>query len=337
MTIRWEPSARAGVHVRAWRFGVCLVVVLCGLALSAVASASPLISEIHTDPGAGNAAFIEIQLSQDEASFPVTKIFSGEFSTPDAECSIAAPANLGSQRTYLVGDSDVSGRDANLCSTPLENPLSTGGWACLSAGSASAPQIDCVAWGSYSGCGSFCDGVGSPAASGGIPSGQSIARRIDRGCATQLDPADDTNDSATDFAVAAPSPRSNQTTPTETACTPVVPPPVVPPPTGTAPTGETPPSQDTPPTTAVSSAKVKSSARKATFVFGGSDDHAGALGFQCKLDRNPFQPCASPKTYRHLSVGRHTVSIRCVDAAGNADPTPAVSHFKVHGKAKKHG
>jgi hypothetical protein len=45
-------------------------------------------------------------------------------------------------------------------------------------------------------------------------------RSIARGCATQLDAADDTNNSAGDFSIAPPIQRSNATAPTEAPCTP---------------------------------------------------------------------------------------------------------------------
>ena len=62
--------------------------------------------------------------------------------------------------------------------------------------------------------------VGNPVLflSGGLTPGTSIERSIAPGCPTLLEGSDDTNDSATDFAVATPSPRNNATAPTETAC-----------------------------------------------------------------------------------------------------------------------
>jgi Ca2+-binding RTX toxin-like protein len=50
--------------------------------------------------------------------------------------------------------------------------------------------------------------------------------------------------------------------------------------------------------------------------------------FRCKLDRQPFRPCASPRAYG-LTPGRHAIRIRAVDAAGNADPTPALVRVTV--------
>jgi hypothetical protein len=63
-----------------------------------------------------------------------------------------------------------------------------------------------------------------------------------------------------------------------------------------------------------------------TFVFS-----AGEPGsrFECSIDGGPFVPCNSPFTTPELTAGRHTLAVRAVDAAGNADPTPSVFEFEV--------
>ncbi len=53
--------------------------------------------------------------------------------------------------------------------------------------------------------------------------------------------------------------------------------------------------------------------------------------FLCKLDRRPFDLCSSPRTYRHLSPGRHVFQVRAVDASGHIDRTPAKRKFIVFG------
>jgi hypothetical protein len=50
-----------------------------------------------------------------------------------------------------------------------------------------------------------------------------------------------------------------------------------------------------------------------TFRF--SDQTAGA-SFRCSLDGSAFEPCGSPKVYRHLSRGRHVFRVRSVSAGG---------------------
>ena len=52
----------------------------------------------------------------------------------------------------------------------------------------------------------------------------------------------------------------------------------------------------------------------------------GGVRFECRIDGGPFGPCSGPGD-RHvvsgLSGGSHTFEVRAVDAAGNADTTPA--------------
>lgn len=50
--------------------------------------------------------------------------------------------------------------------------------------------------------------------------------------------------------------------------------------------------------------------------------------FRCKLDHQPFRPCASPRIYR-LLPGRHAIRVLATDAAGNADRTPALLRVRV--------
>jgi hypothetical protein len=73
--------------------------------------------------------------------------------------------------------------------------------------------------------------------------------------------------------------------------------------------------------------KRKSSKRKATFRF--SSNEAGAT-FQCKLDKKPFAPCISPKTYKKLKPRKHKFSVFATDAAGNADASGIGVTFKVN-------
>jgi len=61
-------------------------------------------------------------------------------------------------------------------------------------------------------------------------------------------------------------------------------------------------------------------------IFSGSK---GGLSFKCKLDKGKFRPCTSPKKYRHLKVGKHTVQVEAIDPSGLADLTPAHKKFKI--------
>ncbi|HET7053241.1 MAG TPA: calcium-binding protein [Solirubrobacterales bacterium] len=51
-------------------------------------------------------------------------------------------------------------------------------------------------------------------------------------------------------------------------------------------------------------------------------------GFRCKIDRKPFRPCRSSRTYR-LRLGRHVFRAYAIDAAGNRDRSPVLYRFEV--------
>ncbi len=68
-----------------------------------------------------------------------------------------------------------------------------------------------------------------------------------------------------------------------------------------------------------------------TFSFS-SDESGGS--YECALDGEAFAPCSSP-VKRKVKKGKHTFSVRAVDAAGNADATPATATFKVKRKRKR--
>jgi hypothetical protein len=83
----------------------------------------------------------------------------------------------------------------------------------------------------------------------------------------------------------------------------------------------------TPPNTKITkrpSNKTKKS--KAKFKFTSSEANST---FECKLDKQKFKPCNSPKKYKRLKRGKHKFKVRATDAAANTDPTPAKDKFKV--------
>jgi len=71
--------------------------------------------------------------------------------------------------------------------------------------------------------------------------------------------------------------------------------------------------------------KGKVKATTAKFKF--SSPTKGAK-FECKLDKQKFKPCKSPKKYKGLKLGKHVFKVRAV-AHGLADPTPAKRQFKI--------
>lgn len=78
------------------------------------------------------------------------------------------------------------------------------------------------------------------------------------------------------------------------------------------------------PNTTAKKPKVKGATVKVRF----SSTETGST-FTCKLDRAKPRTCKSPKRYRNLDRGKHKVIVTAVDAAGNADPTPAKLKFRV--------
>jgi PGAP1-like protein/WD40-like Beta Propeller Repeat len=101
---------------------------------------------------------------------------------------------------------------------------------------------------------------------------------------------------------------------------------------GTAPTASTPRAgADTdPPETAMAKKPkrhVRTKAKRARAAFSFRADEPGAR-FECKLDRGAFKPCSSTLTLK-AKPGRHTLLVRAVDSAGNADPTPATWAWRV--------
>jgi hypothetical protein len=61
-----------------------------------------------------------------------------------------------------------------------------------------------------------------------------------------------------------------------------------------------------------------------SFAFASSDLDAT---FECSLDGSGFSPCTSPKAYAGVTESPHTFAVRSVNAAGEADPTPAERSF----------
>src|SRR5262249_62234299 len=125
-------------------------------------------------------------------------------------------ANGANQSTILIGDTSTPG-NPDLTWGTLRSSITSD----VSGGAFCYENIDCVAWG----------GGWTPSALAQLPSpetgplsglapNQVAIRGISRGCATALDDADDTNNSASDFSFGFFTPRNNSVTPTETVCPP---------------------------------------------------------------------------------------------------------------------
>jgi hypothetical protein len=132
-------------------------------------------------------------------------------------------ANGADQATILIADSPmVGGVTADFNAGADLNVDNTGGTVCFTDTSIDV-KLDCVAFDGVGGADVTVPtgaGFGSPFMLPGANLNEmSLIRTTSAGCATALDPADDT-DSAADFTLGAGSPRNNAATPTETVCPP---------------------------------------------------------------------------------------------------------------------
>lgn len=249
--------------------------------------------------------------------------------------SYDAAGNVIATSSFSHDVSAAANQSTLLLATPqAEAQFGVAGDAPLAAGSLSPAggavcweTIDCVSWGSFSG--TLPSPAGTPAAPGGIPDGMALRRSIAGGCAAFLDPADDNDNSAADFALVAPAPRPNSVAPVEHSCTTGG--------SGGGPTGgggggggggsggagsEGAGTLDTqlrhkPP--------LRTHDRTPSFRFTASEPGAG---FECRLDGKPYRPCRSPFTTKPLSVGRHRFRVRA-RTDDEVDSTPASWAFRV--------
>jgi hypothetical protein len=88
----------------------------------------------------------------------------------------------------------------------------------------------------------------------------------------------------------------------------------------------------TAPETTIAKPIKRTTDRTPKFSFTSSE--AGSR-FECRVDKAAFAACASPFTTKKLKRGKHTFEVRAIDAAGNADQSPAKDAFKVKKKRKR--
>ena len=218
-----------------------------------------------------------------------------------------------SQSTVLLGTPAVTTAFGVTPDGILEpNKIDPGG------GAVCWESIDCVSWGSFKGL-SLPSPAGSPAAPAGIPDGMAIRRTISPGCPTFLEPTDDRDNSAADFAAVFPSPRPNSVAPSETRCLS---------PGGQAGggAGGGQGAKGAPQTNLKGKPPHRTRDRTPTFRFSSDEPYST---FQCKLDGKLFKACRSPFTSKRLSLGRHTFEVRARDDSRKLDPSPASYTFRV--------
>jgi hypothetical protein len=288
-----------GSRVRTFRVAIASALVLAGVVLAAPSANAAFhlmkIREVHTGPPGD---YVELQMFASGQNF----VAGHQIQTYDSTGTpMGLPftfpgnaANGQNQRTILVGEAAV-GPDFI---ASLDVPAGIGGAVCFEA-------IDCVSFGAFSG------GTPSPAGAPAAPlaDGESLERSIAPNCATLLESADDTNNSLADFSLATPSPRSNATPPTETACA-----------GGGNPGGG-------PDTKIDKGPKKKTKKKRATFEFSSPTPE---VSFECSVDGNApkaFGACTSPFTVR-VKKGKHKFEVRAV-LNGTPDGSPADYSWKV--------
>jgi hypothetical protein len=295
---------------------IALVAAFASLALACaapVASASfhlMKIRQIHPSNGMFGGEWVELQMYEPGQNFVAGKVIRTFNSTGTENSIYTIPGNApkgDNQRTILIsnlftpagvaadfvapgGQLEMTGQDGAVCYANNDPPTYT--------------PIDCVSYGNFM---ASIPSAGTPAVA--TPFESTLERTITRGCKTALDPADDTDNSAADFALSTNPPRNNATTPTEKVC-----------PGGTG-TGT-----GSPNTKIKKRPKNKSGDDSPTFKFKSSE--SGST-FKCKLDRKKFKKCKSPKTYHGLDPGKHTFKVEAIDSSGLVDKSPAKDKFKI--------
>ncbi|HEX6585337.1 MAG TPA: calcium-binding protein [Solirubrobacterales bacterium] len=216
----------------AWIVVAAALATVGMLAWSSTAGAAyhqNLIRQIHPSTGVLGGEWVELQMyaaGENQVAGKVIRTFFPDGSqsslyvitprndTPNAPngenqrtiliSSLFTPAGVTADYVAPVNDLQMTGMDGAVCYTENNPPTYT--------------PIDCVAYGNFTGS---IPSAGTPAVQ--TPFESTLERGITRGCATALDPADDSNTSAADFALSTNPPRNNATPPTETVC-PQIPP-----------------------------------------------------------------------------------------------------------------
>lgn len=287
------------------RRGIACAAALLGLLVLAPAASASFhlmkISELGKG-GAGLPDYLELQMYSGGQNLVGGHSIASYQSDGTLQDTFTFPGDVAfgdNQRTILVARDDGTLPVVADFITP-DLVLTNNGAACF-IDSLPLNGIDCVAYGTFAG---FAGGAPSSA---GTPApapapGSALHRSIAPGCATFLEDSDDTDDSATDFAVAAPSPRNNATAPAEQEC-----------------------DTTAPQTEITKGPQGKIDEHRAKFKF--TSNESGS-SFDCKFDQSVFKDCDSPKKYKGLDDGKHKFRVRATDPAGNTDPTPAKAKFK---------
>lgn len=280
-----------------------VLVCLLGMASPALASSPLKVREVF--PGSAeagaNAEYVELQMTadgQNDVDGQSLRFYDSSGNETASYTVPSDPANGGSQRSVLFATAEavLAGVPAADFVLPSANNIAPVGGAVCFTGTL---PTDCVAWGTFASPGVLSNPQTKPA--GSIPDGSSLTRSIAKGCATYLDPPDDSEDSNADFASTGPTPRNNSVKPTEKRC---------------------------PPDTFINTAPSNpSNSASPSFDFGEVPSEPG-VSFECELDGNGSFATATACDSGSIAYpgpladGLHTFRVRAV-GEGGPDPSPA--------------
>jgi hypothetical protein len=277
-----------------------LAIAACLIAAAPAQASFHLIKvrEVYPGPGDGTG-FVELQMyetGQNKLEGHILTVYDADGELIHTAGFHEFVLNAANQSTILIGEANVA---TALRVTPdLVDPLNlpaAGGAVCWNS---NGTPSDCVSWGDFNADRALSNSAGHPVDPGGIGPEEAILRKISPGCPTLLEPGDDTDDSATDFAILpnSPNPRNNATPPTEQLCPGMV-----------------------PDTSIDEHPDARTNSRTATFTYGAPT----ATKFKCRLDSAPFGECpASGRTFMNVLDGTHTFQVRGENSSG-ADQSPA--------------
>lgn len=214
--------------------GISVALVTAGLLLAAPSAMGAFhlmkISEVHVDgDGVGpDSDYVELQMyapGQNLVNSHYLRTYDNGGNVLSTFQFPTSVANGQNQRTILIADGPTvaGGAPPDFNAAGNLNVVEGSSGAVCFIDQLPSQGIDCVSFGFLNGIqGGNPSPVGDPAkgtgASDGLAAGESIHRSINRRCRTALDAVDDRDDSATDFALGAPSPRNNARVPAERVC-----------------------------------------------------------------------------------------------------------------------
>lgn len=295
-----EPSGLGGRTVR--RGSWCLSLAFAALlVLAAPASATFHLVKVREVYPAGSASYVELQMlatgeyqvsSHHLVSYNADGTVADDFTLPNnvnansrtnATILITGPGYAAAFPSGPSGDE----ADANLDLSPA------GGAVCWIEGE----PPDCVAWGDFTGplpAHMPALTVGSPVSPGGVTAEKALLRTIAPNCATRLEAADDSDDSATDFSEQTPNPRNNASPVTETDCV-------------------------TPEALIDSKPANPTNSTSAVFAYHSTPEGAE---FECQLDGGGFAACPLDEIDipGPLGDGAHNFQVRAVNTQGTGLP-----------------